>query len=290
MDSLLLHSTTQKQLEQFTRRPPQAIALIGPAGSGKGVTARELAASILGTSSKKLSAYPYFKVYTPENSNISIEKAREITKFTKLRTSGPNTIRRVIVVEDAQTMTLEAQNALLKTLEEPPTDTILILTLTNTSAILPTILSRLQIVPIHTVSQEEAVGYFTNQGQEKGLVTQYYLMSGGRAGLMQALLSNTEDHPFTLSIQQAKEVLQKDHFARLLMVDDIVKQKQTEGLISAINVIARSALYTEASRTNAKTATLKRWGIVLEKSEEAKQLLTQNAQAKLVLTSLFLEI
>jgi DNA polymerase III delta prime subunit len=290
MNTLLLHPKTRKQVEQFVAQPVQAIALIGPTGSGKGSVATYLGATMLNISAEKLSSYPYFKVYKPENGNISIEVAREITQFTKLKTSGNNALRRVIVIEDAQALTIEAQNALLKTLEEPPTDTVYILTLTSTANILPTIMSRIQTLTIHSIDQIQAIDYFTANGFDKLQVTQYHLMSGGKPGLIQALLSEVQGHPFTQSIQQAKEILQKDSFERLVMIDDITKQKQTESLVDAICVIARSALYAEAARENTKDAVLRRWGIVLEKTETAKRLLVQNAQAKLVLTSLFLEI
>lgn len=290
MDTLLLHSTTRQQVEQFISQPPQAIALIGPSGSGKGVLAAHLGAALLGIPIDKLSGYPYFKIYKPKNNSISIEVAREITQFTKLKTTGKNTVRRVIIIEDAQALTTEAQNALLKTLEEPPLDTIFILTLANTANILPTILSRVHTGEVNPVDQNETVTYFSLQGFETSVISQYHLMSGGRPGLIQALLSDSQDHPFAQSIQLAKEMLQKDSFERLVMIDSITKQKQTEGLVEAIGVIARAALYKEAARENVKEDVLRRWSKVLEKTESSKRLLAQNAQAKLVLTSLFLEI
>lgn len=52
------------------------------------------------------------------------------------------------VIHDAETLTVEAQNALLKTLEEPPARTILILETANPDLLLPTILSRCQIIHV----------------------------------------------------------------------------------------------------------------------------------------------
>jgi len=52
------------------------------------------------------------------------------------------------VIHDAETLTVEAQNALLKTLEEPPAHTLIFLETANPDMLLPTILSRCQIIPI----------------------------------------------------------------------------------------------------------------------------------------------
>ncbi|HUQ85432.1 MAG TPA: AAA family ATPase [Candidatus Limnocylindrales bacterium] len=56
--------------------------------------------------------------------------------------------KKAIIIDDAESLTIEAQNALLKALEEPPQHTIMILSTNNIDALLPTILSRCQIVKI----------------------------------------------------------------------------------------------------------------------------------------------
>lgn len=290
MNDLLLHPNSKQQLEKFIKQQSHTIALIGAAGTGKGVVATNLAAALLSLAVDKLETYPYFRVYTPDNNTISIDTARAITSFTKLKTAGRNDIRRVIIIEDAQAMTIEAQNALLKTLEEPPADTVFILTIANIANILPTILSRLQTITLRPLAQAAILDYFVSAGHDSQKITQYYHMSSGLPGLIYALLDDNENHPLAHSIQQAKAILQADSFERLVMIDDIVKQKQTAQIIDALNTISRSAMYIEASRENSKDMVLKRWASVLQSCDEAKKLLQQNAQAKLVLTSLFLEI
>jgi DNA polymerase-3 subunit delta' len=71
---------------------------------------------------------------------ISISQIREIGL---LLTAKPNEARkRMVLIEDADKMNVQAQNALLKMLEEPPKNTFFILTATHTPPFLPTILSR----------------------------------------------------------------------------------------------------------------------------------------------------
>lgn len=53
---------------------------------------------------------------------------------------------RLVLIPEAEKLTIEAQNALLKTLEEPPINTFLVLTVSRQEALLPTILSRSQVI------------------------------------------------------------------------------------------------------------------------------------------------
>lgn len=71
-----------------------------------------------------------------------------ITRASLHRTRGRH---KVLVIARAETMNPEAANRLLKTLEEPPEGTLLILTSSNPSAVLPTIVSRCQRVTFHAV-------------------------------------------------------------------------------------------------------------------------------------------
>jgi DNA polymerase-3 subunit delta' len=63
--------------------------------------------------------------------------------------------RKVYLIEDAETMTVEAANAFLKTLEEPPPFVVLLLVALSDHMLLPTIVSRCQLVPLRTLSRPE---------------------------------------------------------------------------------------------------------------------------------------
>ena len=60
--------------------------------------------------------------------------------------------RKVYIIDDADQMTVNAQNALLKTLEEPPAYAVILLTATSAETLLPTILSRLVLLPVRPVA------------------------------------------------------------------------------------------------------------------------------------------
>ncbi len=85
-------------------------------------------------------------LYFPIESKHGIETAREIKKHFSTK---PFQLKgKAVVLEDAANLSSEAQNAILKTLEEPPVNAILILGASSDAKLLPTILSRCQIIRI----------------------------------------------------------------------------------------------------------------------------------------------
>lgn len=88
-------------------------------------------------------------LYFPYDSKLGIAEARKIKGHFSLKPYSAK--GRVVVMEDASQLTQEAQNALLKTLEEPPESAILILAAPSDAKLLPTILSRCQIVRVQGI-------------------------------------------------------------------------------------------------------------------------------------------
>lgn len=87
--------------------------------------------------------HPDFLFIEGENS-IKIEQVKELIGFLMLKPySAPN---KIILIKEADKLTIPAQNALLKTLEEPPANSIIILTAPKTESLLATIVSRCQII------------------------------------------------------------------------------------------------------------------------------------------------
>ena len=82
----------------------------------------------------------------PADSKLGIAEARKIKEFFSLKPySGKG---RVVVLEDASNLTDEAQNALLKTLEELPKEALFILCANSDAYLLPTVISRCQIIRV----------------------------------------------------------------------------------------------------------------------------------------------
>jgi hypothetical protein len=86
-----------------------------------------------------------------ENS-LGIEEIREMQKQLYLRPVKGE--KKAIILEEAQTLTIEAQNALLKVLEEPPIHAIFFLSTSSTDTLIPTILSRCNLIILKEEKQE----------------------------------------------------------------------------------------------------------------------------------------
>ena len=153
---------------------PHAILLNGPEGVGKHHFARNLAAAILckqpiesGSACgqckhcllMEANTYPDFMHVLPdeEKNSISIDQIREL--ISKLHLTRHFDAKKVALVEYADYMNASAANALLKTLEEPPEETIIILVSSAPLNLPATIRSRCQFVPFYSPTKEQAMNW-----------------------------------------------------------------------------------------------------------------------------------
>lgn len=90
--------------------------------------------------------------------------------------------KRVVVIKRADSMTVQAQNALLKTLEAPPEDTIFFLIAENISALLPTIISRARPMRFKLMSAQDAEAALVSMGYDAERAALLADISGGSVG------------------------------------------------------------------------------------------------------------
>lgn len=289
MDDLVLNQYTKDQLGRYCARPAHGLLLSGSDGVGKATLASMIVAVLLDVDRAKLNDSPqYVRIAPDDKGTISIDAIRKLQQFTRLKAPGTRTIRRAIIIEDAAALTTEAQNALLKMLEEPPEDTVLILTCSDTALLLPTIHSRVQTVSVLAPTKESTIRYFSTK-YDATLVTQAYFLSGGMPGLMTVLLDGEQEHPLFQAVARAKQVLTQDKFERMLLVDALAKQKQEARLFcDALSRIAEVSLVQAADAND--TVRIKRWHHIVKLAQSAGTDLKQNANTKLCLTQLFLQI
>jgi len=98
-------------------------------------------------------ANPYHTIAVPRANVIKLNSIRELRRETTLSTSG--TRRRLVIISRAEEMNEESSNALLKTLEEPSTETMFILTTAHPERLLPTIRSRCHTIRFDPLTPEE---------------------------------------------------------------------------------------------------------------------------------------
>jgi DNA polymerase-3 subunit delta' len=282
---LILHELTDQQVQRFIEAPSHALLLHGPAGSGKRALAESIAQSILGLDDDQLVVYPYLlRVNAADISSEAIETVRKLEKFLSLRVPSVGSVNRIIIMSDAQELSAQAQNALLKTIEEPPQGTLIILTAYKIAGVLPTISSRLQAIAVKKPKVTSLSAHFLEKGQSEADIKQAAAITGGLPGIMTALLSD-EDHPLKKATQLTRQLLQGSIYERFLMAESLVKDKPAlRDVLFILQQMAHSKLLTTSGDQ------FRRWQLILTSAYDATRQLNLNAQPKLVVDSLLLKL
>ena len=112
---------------------------------------------------------------------LGVETVREVQRAANLAPS--DSAWRIFIIPDVERMTPEAVNALLKTLEEPPRGVVLLLTSAEPEQLLPTLLSRCQLVPLQPLPAEEvAAALHARWGVAEGESHTLAALANGRLG------------------------------------------------------------------------------------------------------------
>jgi hypothetical protein len=279
--SIVLHPAEQKRFDDYAINPSHAILLVAPSGAGKETVIRELAHDILGPHP---SGRLFEIVPEPDKKHISIDSIRGIKMSMKLASSE----QRVVLIPDAHNMTTEAQNSLLKMLEEPPKNVTFLMSSPGKERLLDTVVSRSQVWQLRLPSLRQLNDYFSDADPIK--LQRALAISDRRVGLMVALLEESEiEHPLLTAITRSKELLQETKFERLCQVELLAKETgASQELLSGLELTAKAGLNAAASNNNQPA--IAEWRRKLQAIAEAKKQQAASVQTKLLLSNLFVRL
>ena len=154
------------------------------------------------------------------------------TKVTKVETIRENIVRemdikpyqsdyKIIIVKAADSISIQGQNAMLKTIEEPPGYGIIILVCENLASLLPTIKSRCIVVRFNPIQKEQMKNYLEHRGITGVQQQVFEKISNGSIGVVNEIL---EDETYLEVRKQSIHYLNRLEKAQIMDLYEIVKE------------------------------------------------------------------
>lgn len=231
MSSPLVHPSTQLQLDALLNKMPQSFLISGNPEAGLGTIA-----SILIQKQAIIS----WLCPQADKQSISITQIRELYQ----QTAGKSTQPRFVVIDRADHMTREAQNAFLELLEEPPASVHFLLLHDQQSSLLPTISSRCQQLVVHPITTDQSESlldglHITDTSKRQQLL---FIAEGLPAQLTRLA---TDDEAFAARVQivkDARDLLQAPLYDRVKLIEDYKNDRQAARTLvrDAITMLSRA--------------------------------------------------
>ncbi len=214
---------------------------------------------------------------------------------------------KIYIVDEAEKMSLQAQNALLKTIEEPPTYGIVILLTSNIEASLPTILSRCMVLNMKPVSDKQMDTYLKQKGLESRVIDRVLLFAQGNIGRAEKMALSEKFFSLVEQILYILKNIADMKFEQLLdSVDQLEKYKiNITECLDYMQLWYRDVLLFKATSDGnlivfkdeiryisnaAKRSTYNGIESIMKAIEKAKRRLDANVNFELTMELLLLEI
>ena len=239
--------------------------------------AREFAKAILIKDNKELENAQEenlvdLNIIKPEDGSIKIEQIR--LAQNKIIEKPIMANHKIYIIDDSQTMTKEAQNSLLKTLEEPPEYVVIILVCSNDSTILSTIKSRCTNISFKDISESDIKRFIDENPEGNDLNQNFISMSDGSIGKLIELSNNQELY------NQVKEL-----FENIEKYDKIDFVKNAELIYKSKDIIEEVLDFLNILILKKAKEDLKYVGCI-DIVEKAKKRLKQNANYDMTIDDL----
>ena len=267
-----IKNTLQKSYE--LNKTSHSYMFIGIQGIGKKLIANEFAKMILNHG--EINNPDYIFIEPDEKGSIKIQQIRDIQK--QIAEKPIISDKKVCIINDADLMTIEAQNCLLKTLEEPPEYMTIILIGSVESNFLPTIKSRCTIMYFEKIHDEDMKKYIKDNFDKQEIPSNLIEIADGSIGRAIKLKDKVEIYERINEV--FKQIDKKDIIEVLKMADVLVKEKdEIFEILEYINVIL-----IKLSKENYKFAKC------IEIVEETKRRIKSNSNFNMCIDYMLLSI
>ena len=276
-----------------------AYIIDGAAGSGKSLLAHTFAAAILCEKVSEIGAcggciscvtlqsgnHPDVVFVRTQKKSIGIDDVREqiLEDISVLPYSSE---KRIYIIKNAQTLTVPAQNALLKTLEDGPKYAIFLLLSEKHKTFLPTVLSRCVLYKIPPLGDAAVMEYLASQGIDRVAAQAAAAYGGGSLGRAMALARDEDFMAFRKEIlEMAQNIENKNIVEVFAMAKTLESHKERiSQVLDILLVYFRDILVS--GQTDDMPATIKKIRII----EDIKQKLNQNCNFLLTMEVMLLKL
>ena len=320
-ENLIGHAPTANHLRKNIAEDkfPHAVLFSGEEGTGKRLAAEICAAALLCENpvdgapcgeceSCQLTAahtHPDFYVVEAEETkttrNIKIGQIREMQSEASLRPI--NSARRVVIIDGAELMNNAAANCLLKTIEEPPSQTIFILLTANRSSLLMTIRSRCSTVNFDKLSTTDIRDALISRDVEASEAERLAVIAGGSFGRALKLKDSggaqlREEALSTLERLDRAELKNEDIFAKGAQIAEWSREKFAD-FLTHIQKLLRDVCFAEvlelhnpdlAPRLQAIKLSERKIFLMIEAGVEFQRRLKSNANLRLLAEAYFMQL
>lgn len=280
----LISKLNDQRLSNYLNYPVVPLIIYGDKYLYKDKIISFLAQKILSLDDQEFKRYPYILRIKAIDNKIGIDQIKGINKFIELKVPVDKDINRIILIHNSDKMTIEAQNAFLKNLEEPPQRTLFILSTNNLNSLLSTIKSRCIKIRIIKPSEDEIINHYTELGYKLEDIKKAINVSNSLPKLLYKILTNKNSN-IDEQISIAKVILSNDQFNRLKMVDTLVKDKdKVKDIFYIIKQMSKFGLLSKSYQDSIK------WLKILNKTLLAEEDLENQVHLKTLLSDYLLNI
>jgi DNA polymerase-3 subunit delta' len=235
--------------------------------------------------------YPDLILISPENGTIQIARIREL--IWKLQLTPHSARLKVAIIDQAHLMGVAAQHALLKTLEEPRKDTLLILVTSKAEILLPTIRSRCEIIKFYPVPKIEIKNYLKNEDLPEEKAELIASIARGRPGeAIDFILDPQKLKKRNKATKELNKVLSSSINFRFQYAKSISRSEDLEEILGIWEDVLRENLLKTIKHPLAKTrySPLKLKNIIESLQKINFLISTTNINKNLALENLMLQL